>query len=595
MRSNRFKPFPDLTSYILFLEERGELIRIREEVDPYLEIAAVAQEAVRAKGPALLFERCKGADYPLVINLFATSERITWALGREPAAIAEEFLQIIDNLRKPPSLRTLKSLITTGMRILRARPRVRSYAPVQSIIEEPDLRKLPILTCWPEDGGPFITFGTVLTQHPEIETRNLGLYRMHVYDEKTTGMHWQSMKGGRGHYAIAEKLGKPLPVAVILGGDPVLMISSVLPLPEEVDEILWAGLIRGRGIPMARAHTIPLNVPANAEFILEGEVPPQERRLEGPFGDHFGHYSAAHPFPVFHLKAITRRPSPVYPAAVVGKPPQEDWALGIAAGEMMGPLVRVIFPAVHRLWASPAAGFHHLLVVSVDERHPREALKIGLGLLGQGQLSLTKVLILVPKDVDPSNGIRVLEHLWYHFRPESDLLLLPTAPADTLDFTSPTLHTGSKVILNGLGPKVRHEPPPDSCPLKPDNLHAGARNLRWLPGGALIVQVRGSVNVPSFLDEILTHPWVQKHALWVVAVSEDIPLDDPVLLVWGIFTRFDPALDGYVRNKRWENLQPIYPNPIGINATWKPHYPKPLEYPSELKIHAQRKFQRWWK
>lgn len=588
-------PFPDLPSFLRFCEQRGQVLRIKEEIEPYLEASAIAQECVRRNGPVLIFENIRGARFPLVMNLFGTMDRVVWALGREPDAIARELLDLVHTVRQPPRWSNVRSLARAGWRVFRSFPRRVRRAPVHQIIEEPDLRKFPVITCWPEDGGPFITFGLVLTSHPVAGTRNLGLYRMHVYDEKTTGMHWQSMKGGRGHYFEAEKRGKALPVAVILGADPILMMSAILPLPEELDEILWAGILRGRGVPLVRARSIPLEVPAHAEIVLEGFVPPGERRTEGPFGDHFGHYSEAHPFPVFHIKTITRKRNPVYPASVVGKPPQEDWALGVAAGEMVGPLIKVIYPSIVRMWAYPEAGFHHLLVVSVEEHHPMEATKIGLGLLGQGQLSLTKCLILVPPSVDPSNWQEVMTHLWHHFLPERGLNLLGMAPADTLDFTSGTLHVGSKVLINALGEPVRKEAPPADLPFEVRDLDDEILEGRVWYGGSLVLKLKSHRKAPEILKKLLRHPEVRSKYLWVFAVSDDISLDDPILLLWGIFTRFDPGRDWIFGDMGWEGARPIYRSPIGVDATWKPFYPKPLVMPEPVMEKARSLLDRYLK
>jgi UbiD family decarboxylase len=584
-------PFADLGEFLRFLEQRGHLVRVREPVDPYLEVSAIAQEVVRREGPALLFENVQGARFPLVINLFGSMERIVWALGREPSAIAEEFLRWLDLVRRPPTFRTLGELFRLGLRLWRSFPRTVRRAPVQAVVEAPNLRDLPVITCWPYDGGPFITMGLVVTHHPVLHTRNVAIYRLHVYDEKTTGMHWQSMKGGRAHYYEAERRGEPLEVAVVLGCDPVTMLCAVLPLPEEMDEILWSGWIRGRPVPLVRARTLRMKVPARAEFVLEGFVPPRERRLEGPFGDHFGHYSGVQPFPVFHVQAVTRRERPVYPSTVVGKPPQEDWFMGVAAGEMVGPLIRVLFPSVRRLWAYPETGFHHLLVVSVEERHPMEAMRVGLGLLGQGQLSLTKCLILVPPDVDPADWSAVLATLWDRFDPARHLTVLPTAPADTLDFTTPTLHAGSKVILNATDRVFRARPWPTE-PVPPSELPWGVRATRVWPGGHLILQVHGLVDVRRLLTEALAHPRLRPF-LWVWVVSPDVPLDDPTLLLWGIFTRFDPARDWLCLPMEWSGLRPLYSTPIGVDATWKTFYPAPLELPVDVVGKARQRVHRW--
>ena len=338
-------PFDGLQDFIRYLEQKGELKRVHAEVDPELEVTEITQRVLQEHGPALLFERPKGSSTPLVMNLFGTMDRVRAALGRNPAEIGHELVTALHQLN-PPSLKGIWQSRSILKRGLSMHPSKAASAPCQDVTELPDLTRLPILKCWPGDAGRFITFGMVLTEHPRTGRRNLGLYRLQVFSKDETGMHWQSMKGGRGHYWEAEQENRELEVAVAIGADPILMMSAILPLPEDIDEIAFAGFLRGKSVPMVRAKTLNMMVPANAEFILEGIVPAGERRIEGPFGDHFGHYSDAAEFPVFHIRKVTHRRNPVYIGTVVGKPPQEDKFLGIAAGEMIGPLIKVINPNV---------------------------------------------------------------------------------------------------------------------------------------------------------------------------------------------------------------------------------------------------------
>src|SRR5262249_48938902 len=434
-------PFDDLQEFVRYLERQGELKRINTEVDPELEVTEITQRVLREQGPALLFERPKGSSTPLLMNLFGTMGRVRAALGRDPAEIGGELIDAFQKVN-PPSLKGIWESRSLIKRALTTHPKTVRSALSQEIVEAPDLSDWPILKCWPDDAGRFITYGLVLTQHPRTKRRNLGLYRLQVFGKDATGMHWQSMKGGRGHYWEAEQHGKDLEAAVIIGSDPILMMAAILPLPEDVDEIGFAGLLRGKGTPMAHAKTLNMLVPANAEFVLEGVVPAGERKMEGPFGDHFGHYSEAAEFPVFHVRKITRRRNAIYAATVVGKPPQEDKFLGIAVGQMIGPLVKLINPNITDMCAYAGAGFHNFLTVSLSERHPKEILKTAMSLLGTGQLSLTKMVVLLRDNVDPSDFRAVLREIWLRFDPEDRLLLLPFAPVDTLDFTSFTMHIG---------------------------------------------------------------------------------------------------------------------------------------------------------
>ncbi|HEY5090464.1 MAG TPA: UbiD family decarboxylase, partial [Polyangia bacterium] len=329
-----------LGAFVRFLEERGELRRITREIDPVLEVSAIAQRAVRENGPALLFERIKGSRYPLLINTYATRRRISWALG---VPDLDEHARAIHDLVKsqpPVGLMDKVRMLPKLARVASAMPKTVRHAACQEVVEsEPDLSRLPILTTWPEDGGPYITLPMVITRDPENGTRNVGCYRMQVYDQRTTAMHWQLHKTGRRHMRRYKEMGhQRMPVAVALGGDPVLAYAATAPLPDGIDELMFAGFLRRKPVEMVQCKTVDLEVPASADFILEGTVDVDELRREGPFGDHTGYYSLADDYPVFHLTCITRRDSPIYATTVVGPPPQEDAWLGKATERLFLPL-----------------------------------------------------------------------------------------------------------------------------------------------------------------------------------------------------------------------------------------------------------------
>jgi 4-hydroxy-3-polyprenylbenzoate decarboxylase len=561
-------PFRDLQEFLQYLEQNGQLKRVPAEVDPELEVTEITQRVLSEQGPALLFERPKGSSFPLLMNLFGTMDRVKAALGREPGEIGNELIGAFQKIN-PPSLRGIWESRSLIRRALMTYPSRVQSALCQQIEEAPDLSALPILKCWPGDAGRFITYGMVLTHHPRTKRRNLGLYRLQMFGRDATGMHWQSMKGGRGHYWEAEQEGNDLEVAVVIGADPILMMAAILPLPEDVDEIGFAGFLRGKGVPMVRAKTLDVMVPANAEFVLEGVVPARERRMEGPFGDHFGHYSEAAEFPVFHIRKVTRRSNPIYAGTVVGKPPQEDKYLGIAAGEMIGPLIRVINPNIVDMCAYVGAGFHNLLVVALRERHPKEVLKTAMSLLGTGQLSLTKVMILVGPECDPRDFRAVLRQVWHRFEPEDHMWLLPFAPLDTLDFTSFKMHVGSKLVIDAAGDiVVKDEPPRDADPRKFDGR---IDDYRLLEGSLLVVQVRHQGR--EVVEKLVHAPLGVR---FVVAVSPDVQLDNDENLQWGIFTRFDPARDMFFTEQTFVGARPVYRGVAGIDATWKEGYPAPL-------------------
>ena len=587
MLKSRPMPFGDLQDFLRYLEQTSQLKRVRTEVDPELEVTEITQRVLQEQGPALLFERPKGSSTPLLMNLFGTLDRVRTALGRDPAEIGDGLIAAIQKLN-PPSLRGMWESRGIIKRALLARPSTVRSAMSQEIVEEPDLSALPILKCWPADAGRFITFGMVLTRHPRTKRRNLGVYRLQVFSKDATGMHWQSMKGGRGHYWEAEQEGTDLEVAVVIGADPILMMAAILPLPEDVDEIGFAGFLRGKGVPMVRARTIDMMVPANAEFVLEGTVPARERRMEGPFGDHFGHYSEAAEFPVFHVRKITRRRRAIYAGTVVGKPPQEDKFIGIAAAEMIGPLIKVINPNIVNLCAYAGAGFHNLLVVALKERHPKEVLKTAMSLLGTGQLSLTKVMVLVGPECDPRDFRAVLRQVWHRFDPEDHMWLLPCAPLDTLDFTSFTMHVGSKLVIDAAGEMIaKSEPLKDVDPLRWD---ARIEDYRFLEGSLLVVRVRHQAR--EVLHNLVRAPLGVR---FIVAVSPDVRLDDDESLQWGIFTRFDPARDMCCTEQTFVGARPVYRGIVGIDATWKEGYPAPLVMDESIVKLVDRRWREYWR
>jgi 4-hydroxy-3-polyprenylbenzoate decarboxylase len=521
------------------------------------------------------------------MNLFGSMERVRAAIGREPAEIGKELMGAFQRVN-PPSLRGLWESRDVIRRAISSRPRNVRSAPCQEIVETPNLSGLPILKCWPGDAGRFITYGMVLTHHPRTGRRNLGLYRLQVFGPDSTGMHWQSMKGGRGHYWEAEQEGKDLEVAVVIGADPILMMAAILPLPEDVDEISFAGFIRGQAVPLVAAKTIGAMVPANAEFVLEGTVPAGERRTEGPFGDHFGHYSEAAEFPVFHIRKVTRRRNAIYVGTVVGKPPQEDKYMGVAAGEMIGPLIRVINPNVVDMCAYVGAGFHNLLAVSLRERHPKEVLKTAMSLLGTGQLSLTKVMILVGPDCDPHDFRAVLREVRRRFEPEDHLWLLPFAPLDTLDFTSFKMHVGSKLVIDATDEQTgKVEPPVAVDPRRYDSRIDDYRNLE----GALIV-VRVRAQARSVLQNLIQAPLGVR---FVAAVSPDVSLDDDENLQWGLFTRFEPARDMLFTGQTFVGARPVYRGIAAIDATWKEGYPAPLVMDEKIVKLVDSRWSEYWR
>ena len=587
-----FRSYGDFARY---LESVGELHRVSIEVDPYLEITEIASRGIREGKPAILFEKVRGSSYPVVINALASDRRCELALQKHPEELGEELIDFFGDLFPPRPSMVWKHRALVR-RFLHAPPRNLSSGISQEVLEEPDLDALPVLTCWPGDGGRFLTLPQVVTYDPRHGKRNMGMYRMQVFDKKTTGMHWQIQKGGGFHYYQAEKLGRPLELAVALGTDPALLMATIAALPENIDEAMFAGFLRGRRTEFVRGVSISIPVPANAEFILEGVVPPGERRREGPFGDHFGHYSHAAKFPVFHISAVTHRRHPVYPATVVGIPPMEDKFLGDATQKILGPLARLIHPEIADLWAYYEAGFHNLLVVAVDQRYGKEALKTALGLLGLSQLALTKCIVLVSEGTDVKDFGAVMREVRENFDPHEDFVLLPRVPMDTLDFTSYTMNLGSKMILDATRKPGEERRRPAQLSQKKfpaaKDLDRRIREAEFVEGSLLLLSVSG-VGMPV-LKKLVKHPALQ-HIPLIATVSEDVDLRDRENTIWGMFTRFDCERDVIFTEQKLIGACPVYKGVMGIDATWKPGYPKPLEMKAEVSRKVEERWDVYWR
>jgi 4-hydroxy-3-polyprenylbenzoate decarboxylase len=569
---------PDFRSFLRALEKHGELKRVSVEVDPELEITEIASRMVREEGPALLFEKVKGSPFPLAINFFGNARRIEIALGRTPREAGEELVRMAHALN-PPRLRGLWKSRRTIRRLLAAHATKCRRGPCQEVVTEPALDRLPVLKCWPKDGGRFITFGLVLTRHPVTGIRNVGLYRLQVFSPSLTGMHWQIERGGGFHYEEAEKRDQPLPAAIVIGTDPYLMMASVAPLPEDMDEVAFSGFLRGRPMDMVKTAALPgFDVPANADFILEGEIPPQERQLEGPFGDHLGHYSLAAPFPVFHVRKMTHRKNAVYPAAIVGKPPQEDRYLGDALQEMFIPLIKLLRPEVADLWAYYEVGFHNLLVVSVNQRYVKESMKTALGILGEGQLSLTKCLVLVDHHVNVRDFHAVLHAIRQNMDVSEDVAILPGVPLDTLDFTSYTMNLGSKLIIDATrrhGSALPKRPPAgDVFDLDLKRKYPEILGWRCWDGTLLVVQTAKEGR--ALLEKLVRDKSLEGVKIAAV-VSPDVNIENRESMMWGLFNRFDCARDVIFSGTHLTGPVARYAGTMGIDATHKPGYPEPVE------------------
>ena len=582
--------YTDLRAFIEDLERRGQLVRIKEEVDPDQEITIIQHRAIAARGPALLFERVKGSPYRLVSNLFGTPQRVALACGADPQELGRRLAAVIHNLM-PPSLGNLWRSRGDLLRLWPARLKRVTGGPVlQTQIQPPNLNRLPVLTCWPEDGGPFFTLPLVHTVDPQTGQGNLGIYRLQRFDAVSTGMHWQIEKGGGFHFHKACQSGKSLPVSVILGGPPALVIAAVAPLPEGLDERILAAYLMQKPLAVIPRPQSGHCIPAGAEFVLEGAVTLGDNRREGPFGDHFGHYSEAADYPVFRVQRVLARQDAIYPATVVGKPIQEDYYIGEALQHLTLPLLRQIKPAIKNLWAYPETGFHPLAVMAVEERYPREALKYTLGMMGEGQVSLTKVMITVDSGVDVRNFRAVSTALWHHLKPEGIHMLSPTAQ-DTLDFTGPAMNTGSRLIMIATGggqAPVRSTPPP--LPTAVTELHLQILEAVAIGPAFLMLKVSNGFNDLNALQDLLQRDRVCRQYLFHILVSEDVPMQEPIMRLWGWFTRFDPAADIHPAGHKIRGNRLVFEFPVLIDARWKKGYPRPVVFDPQVERRVNEKW-----
>jgi 4-hydroxy-3-polyprenylbenzoate decarboxylase len=443
--------YSDLREFIAALEKAGELKRIPFEVDPYLEITEFADRAVKGGGPALLFEKPKGSSVPLLINSLASERRMQIALQ------VEEFQQIADRISEylqmqmPQGLLGKLSMLPKLAEMGSFFPKTVSSAPCQEVVlkgDQIDLGRLPVLTCWPQDGGPYITLPMVFTKNPETGKRNCGMYRMQVYDERTTGMHWQTHKQGAEHYRRRFKAGETrMDVAVAIGADPAVMYSAILPLPPDLDEMMIAGFLRKKPVEMVQCLTVDVDVPANAEYVLEGYVEMGERRTEGPFGDHTGYYSLEDEYPVFHLTCLTHRRNPIYATTIVGPPPMEDYYMGKAIERTFLPLMRMQIPEIRDM-CLPAEGiFHNLMLVKIRKSYPMQARKVMHAIWGLGQAMFTKCIVVVDEDVDIQNYSEVAWKALNNIDPQRDIEFV-TGPIDSLDHASRMINWGSKMGID---------------------------------------------------------------------------------------------------------------------------------------------------
>ena len=577
---------PSLRTFLDRLTRENEIITIKAEVDPYLELAEIHRRVIAEGGPAMLFTRVKGGRYPVVTNMFGTERRIELAFGPKPEALVRELVHIAESIL-PPNVSELWKHRSVATDFLKLGTRNTARAPVTQVVDRPArLDQLPVLTTWQEDGGPFITLPLVYTENPITKKHNLGIYRMQVYDSHSTGLHWQIQKGGGFHYNEAERVGQPLPVTVFLGGPPALILAAIAPLPEDVPELVLASLLAGQKLKMTRN---PLGaslhrLAAEAEFALVGQAQPHERRPEGPFGDHYGYYSLRHDYPVFQVDAVFHRRDAIYPATVVGKPRQEDFFIGDYLQKLLSPLFPMVMPSVRDLWTYGETGFHSLCAAVVRERYGREALVSGFRILGEGQLSLTKFLLLTDTPQDLKDFPRLLEHVLERFRPETDLFVFSNVSMDTLDYTSGKVNEGSKAIMLGLGEPVRKLPREFR-----GQLPVWIKRAEVFCGGCLVLQGGSFAEDEGLPARVTTEATFADWPFVVLHDDASVARSSPDFL-WATWTRFEPAGDIYASQTEVHRHHLVYKAPIVIDARTKPGFPDELIVKDDIKELVDRRW-----
>ena len=581
--------FPDLRAFLDRLRRDGDLVTVESPVDPNLEVAEIHRRVIAAGGPALLFTNVQGSDFRCVTNLFGTARRAEMAFGERPLRLIRRLVELAETIM-PPTPAKLWAARDIGLELLKVGTRRVSSGPVtERVTDSVRLDRLPALTCWPEDGGPFVTLPLVYTTHPDRAGHNLGMYRMQVYDGRTTGMHWQIGKGGGYHYAVAEGRGQALPATVFLGGPPALILSAVAPLPENVPELMLASLMAGERLRQVYGRG-PHPLIAGAEFALIGDVPPHTRKPEGPFGDHYGYYSLRHDYPVFAVRRVAHRSDAIYPATVVGKPRQEDFFIGDLLQELLSPLFPLVMPAVERLWSYGETGYHSLAAAVVKQRYRREAMASAFRILGEGQLSLSKFLLVTDRHVDVRDFRSTLEHILARTNPETDLYVFSNLAMDTLDYTGPAVNEGSKGVWMGLGDPVRTLPREFTAPEIPQ----GVRDIRVFCGGCLVVGAPPFQSEPDAAARIAAAPAFAAWPLVVLSDEADRASRSDMNFLWTTFTRFEPAADIHAAARRIVRNHIAYTAPIVIDARLKPWYPKELSCRPDVASLVSRRWREYF-
>lgn len=567
--------YGNLRQWIEQLRRDKDLAVIDAPVDPHLELAEIHRRVAGEEGPALLFTNVQGTPFPVATNLFGTVRRVNKAFGTRPEQLVKSMTAAMETMI-PPSAAGLWREKGLLLDLIRAGTKniPQGEAPVLGICRSSNpLQELPRITSWPKDGGPFITLPLVYTESiTNPKDHNLGMYRVQIHDDSTTGIHWQIHKGGGFHHRQAELLGETLPVSVFIGGPPALIAAAVAPVSERLPELMLASLMLGGKLPMVQDPLGGHRIPSEAEFSIRGRVSPFERRPEGPYGSQSGYYSLQHDFPVMHVQRMWHRKDAIFPATITGKPRQEDYYLKDYLQRLLAPAYPLMMPSVKALWAYSESGSNALASAVVRESYPREGLASAFRILGEGQLSLTKFLLLTNEPVELTDFPKLLETVLERFNPASDLVIFANTSMDTLDYTGRKLNHGSKAVMMGTGNPVRELPRTYTEGLLPAITGA-------VPycGGCLAVSGASYIEDPE-LPGRLAASFKEKRTAWPLIVLVDDTAEavrTQTSFLWTVFTRFNPADDIYAETHVLRNAI-SYSLPIVIDARMKPGYPEEL-------------------
>ncbi len=569
----------DLSTFLHILKKESELLEIDAPVDPYLEIAEIHRRVIARGGPALLFTNVVNSEFPVVTNLFGTNRRMELAFGRRPQQFVRDLVRTVETLM-PPSLDkiwSMRSLIFDGLKV---GTKTVQNGPILEVHKDPPkLTELPLLTSWHSDGGPFVTLPLVYTEHPDGKGHNLGMYRIQRFDDSTTGIHWQIHRGGGNHYHVAEQNNQALPLTLYIGGPPALMLAAISPLPENMPELIMASLLLGKKLEMVKNFHGGHPLVAHAEFAFTGIVPPHVRKPEGPFGDHYGYNSLQHDYPVFQVQHMYHRRNAVYPATVVGRPKQEDFFIGDFLQELFEPLFPLVMNGVRRLKTFGEAGFHCLAAARVMDRYPREAFGAGLRILGEGQLSLTKFLILTDGEVEVEDFSKLWPHVLARVDWGKDLFIFANVSQDTLDYTGPSVNKGSKAMLLGLGREPIRDLPHTFSGSLPDTL---SRPKVFLPG-TLVVQGQDYKAEQDLAAKIAQWPGLADWPVVILVDDSHAATLNMQEFLWTFFTRFEPAADIHGAEQAVVRYHVGLKPPIVFDCRMKPWYTEILEVDAETR------------